>query len=123
MSCRGRLHRLLLRVDAVAIDHHAEKLGMPRFLHALQGDGIAKHRIVDGGVKAATMAPARRSVCNTSCQNGTARSRASAAASSSGQGRVRRVVVIVSLQELPAEQLLVRFRADRHRGAPPRSAA
>ena len=36
------------RVDAVALDHHAEEIGVARLLEALQRHRVLHHRIVDG---------------------------------------------------------------------------
>src|SRR5579871_551762 len=42
---RERLERLLCRLQSVAIDHHANELGVTALLDALQCDGFAHHRI------------------------------------------------------------------------------
>ena len=113
---REGLQRLLGRVETVAIDHDAEQLRMPRFLHALQRDGLTHQRILNHWRE-----------CRDDRSGATfgvvhllpERHRAKPVKLCVVQVRPwqhRRIVQLVRLQELPAEQLLVGVgtNLDRH---------
>jgi len=45
---RQRIERVFLHVDTVALDHHADEIGVARLLETLQCDRFLQHRIFDG---------------------------------------------------------------------------
>ncbi len=104
-------------LDAVAADHLADELGMPRLLEALQVDRLAQHGIVDGmGEFLDDGAGAQLRVQHLLPERHRAQPLQRRVVEL-GPGQLRRHVVLIGRLEMPAEQLLVRLGADLHRGA------